>query len=377
MIFFLLFFRCLSFVLLAFKLLRPPIDAAMRPLLLELSCSSLVSTSSSLTVTSQTLPSHSTPLHRFARHRLYEPKLMQVINSFLGKISAVFGPEGSGDAQFKWPVAVSFDEKRNEIVVAECSPNNRIQVFDLNGNLLRIIGKGKGTGPDIIQFYSPSGIHVNSEKSLLLVADTRNHRVLVLRTTDGSLVRSIGSKGEGGRGKFQHPRGVAMHLVSHRIFVCDSWNNCVQVFSENGAFLFQFGSYGKAAGQLYRPCHVSIDSDAEEVYVTDLENHRVSVFSTSGEYRRQFGSEGSGDGQFKNPRGIVVHPLAKELIVADTDNHRLQVFDREGRFLRSFGSNGSGDKQFHLPYGLCAHGVSGHIAVADLVNYRVHILPWG
>src|SRR5690348_11045537 len=89
-----------------------------------------------------------------------------------------------------------------------------------------------------------------------------------------------------------------MHPVSRLIFVCDWGNHRIQVFSEDGAFQYQFGSQGSAAGQLSRPWHLAIDIDNEEIFLTELGNHRVSVFSiataTRGTFLRSFGSEGSG-----------------------------------------------------------------------------------
>lgn len=55
--------------------------------------------------------------------------------------------------------------------------NNRIQVFDLEGNYLRTIGKrGKGPG----EFNAPEGFYLDSQNQRIYVADTRNLRLQIL-----------------------------------------------------------------------------------------------------------------------------------------------------------------------------------------------------
>jgi DNA-binding beta-propeller fold protein YncE len=58
--------------------------------------------------------------------------------------------------------------------------------------------------------------------------DTENHRVQVLRFSDGACLRTIGSRGSG-NGQFESPRDVAVDL-SGRIIVTDAGNNRVQIF---------------------------------------------------------------------------------------------------------------------------------------------------
>jgi DNA-binding beta-propeller fold protein YncE len=61
------------------------------------------------------------------------------------------------------------------------------------------------------------------------------------------------------------------------------------------------------------------------MYVTDSENHRVQIFSKDGTFITKWGSEGSGDGQFSKPESITVDSLGY-IYVADTDNNNVQLF---------------------------------------------------
>jgi DNA-binding beta-propeller fold protein YncE len=61
------------------------------------------------------------------------------------------------------------------------------------------------------------------------------------------------------------------------------------------------------------------------VYVADTYNHRIQVFSSGGTYLSQWGTSGSEPGEFSFPRGVAID-AAGNVYVADTGNHRVQKF---------------------------------------------------
>ena len=81
------------------------------------------------------------------------------------------------------------------------------------------------------------------------------------------------------------------------------------------------------------PRGIALDR-AGNVYVADTGNHRVQVFSDDGAFLRKWGSMGSGDAQFSSPDGIALD-IVGNVYVADTGNDRVQVFSPTGEFLRS------------------------------------------
>jgi DNA-binding beta-propeller fold protein YncE len=89
-------------------------------------------------------------------------------------------------------------------------------------------------------------------------------------------------------------------------------------------YLTEWGSYGSGPGQFNTPYGVAIDASGN-VYVAETINHRVQVFSGSGVYLTQFGSLGSGSGQFSQPTDVAVD-VNGNIYVADHNNHRIQVF---------------------------------------------------
>ncbi len=62
---------------------------------------------------------------------------------------------------------------------------------------------------------------------LIVVVEHRNHRVQVLRYSDGAHVRTIGSQGSG-NGQFFFPQGIAVD-GDGRMVVVDTCNHRLQV----------------------------------------------------------------------------------------------------------------------------------------------------
>ena len=77
----------------------------------------------------------------------------------------------------------------------------------------------------------------------IIFADGDNHRVQVLRYSDVTHVRIIGSEGTGAV-EFQHPMGVAVDAAGHMVVV-DLDNNCVLVLRySDGAHVGTIGRRG-------------------------------------------------------------------------------------------------------------------------------------
>ena len=69
------------------------------------------------------------------------------------------------------------------------------------------------------------------------------------------------------------------------MYVSDNYNHRIQKFTTNGKFLSKFGSYGSGDGQLQYPLGLAIGPDGM-VYVCDSCNHRVVLFSEMGVFVR-------------------------------------------------------------------------------------------
>lgn len=218
------------------------------------------------------------------------------------------------------------------------------------------------------QFKLPRGLAVSPVDGHIYVADSSNHRVQVF-SASGQFVKSFGSYGESD-GEFDCLAGVAISS-SGDIIISDRYNHRIQVFDQSGRFKLKFGREGNRDGLLSYPWGVAVDQEGL-IYVCDKENHRVQVFGADGTFLRKFGGSGRRTGQMENPYFLAVSP-DNRLFVSDTHNHRIQVFDLQGRFLSSFGGQGSEDGKFKNPKGIAVDR-EGFVVVADSGNHRIQVL---
>ena len=209
-------------------------------------------------------------------------------------------------------------------------------------------------------FMNPWGLAVN-ERGDILVTDRYNNRVQVF-SSNKAFLRSFGTNGEE-QGQFNQPTGIAFY--NRKIIVVDRNNNRVQILSTQGEFLRHFGGEGSLDHQLKHPLGLSIDSDGNLI-VADQDNKLIKIFSQSGTFLRQIGREGS----FIKPFHCIQHD--NYLIVSDKFDHSVKVFDRGGKFLYRFGKKGSGNGEFNDP---CCLSVdkAGHLLVCDSGNHRIQV----
>jgi hypothetical protein len=124
---------------------------------------------------------------------------------------------------------------------------------------------------------------------------------------------SFGSGGHG-NSEFSEPRGVAVGEVggsNGNVYVVDSGNNRVEVFSSTGTYLSQFNGSAAPTGAFSSPQWIAVDNSvnpldpsAGDVYVTDNGHKAIDKFSSSGTYIGQI-IQGSGGGPFGELFGVA------------------------------------------------------------------------
>lgn len=224
----------------------------------------------------------------------------------------------------------------------------------------------KGNDRDGI-FNGPAGIRIGTDGNLYSL-DIANNRVQIFDTS-GNLIRIFGTPGTGD-GEFNSPSYIALDS-SNNIYVSDTTNQRVQKFTSTGTFLLKFGTNGNGDGGFQGPSGIAIDS-TNRIWVVDSGNFRVQVFDSSGNFQFKFGSTGSGNGQFNYPRGLFIDSNDK-VYVADDGNHRIQIFDSSGNFLNKFGTFGTGDGQLKNPKDVAVNNGNGDIYVIDSFNGRYQV----
>jgi sugar lactone lactonase YvrE len=172
----------------------------------------------------------------------------------------------------------------------------------------------------------------------LYVVQSQANRISILNP-DGSVASTLGKAGSGD-GDFQEPWSVAI-APDGSVYVADTWNHRIQKFDANGHFVTKWGYFVDNKGQkdsepsgFWGPRDVAVGPDGN-VYVSDTGNKRIQVFTPNGAFVRAIGGEGSAPGQFKEPVGLAFDSQGN-LWVADTWNQRIQKLTAQGQPLAQY-----------------------------------------
>jgi predicted membrane-bound mannosyltransferase/DNA-binding beta-propeller fold protein YncE len=286
----------------------------------------------------------------------------------------VWGSEGSGLGQLTWPRGIAVSE--DGLVYVADSQNHRIQVFDADGLLVSSWGAYGDCGVQVPlpgTFCEPWDVAVGPEGDVF-VADTWAHRVQRF-TSEGEFVTAWGAYGQFGIGEvpgpiaFYGPRSVDVG-PDGLVYVSDTGNKKVQVFTRDGEFVAEWGGFGAVPGQLDEPVGLAFNP-AGQIVIADSWNRRVQVLEPDGAPVLSWPIDGWA-GETIDDKPYVAVDAAGRVYVTDPGNYRVLVFDAEGDYLYSFGQFGFDESSFSLPTGVDI-GPDGAIYVTDSANHRVMV----
>ena len=128
-------------------------------------------------------------------------------------------------------------------------------------------------------------------------------------------------------GKRPWPNCIAH--CNHKFFVtsCNQERkqlNFIEVYGENGAFLYKFGEKGEGDGQFHSLCGLAVYG-GDMLLACDGGNHRVQLLTQEGHFVTSFGSYGSDPGKIVGPIDAVVTPNG-DVLVLELGGKRVQVW---------------------------------------------------
>lgn len=219
-----------------------------------------------------------------------------------GKLVAQWGITGTNIGQLEMPRSVAMNSKR-EIFLSEYGLVERLQKFSL-------------------------GVVLTNVTPLIWNTNLTDEQALAeTRPTPAKFLACYGQFGSA-PGEFNRAEGICVD-AQDRLYVADSCNHRVQVFTSDGKFLREFGKPGSAPGELSYPYDVKVDA-AGNVFVCEFGNSRIQVFDGAGKSIEIIGGAGAHPGQFNNPWGIALDSHGN-IYVADALNHRVQKLVRRGQ----------------------------------------------
>ncbi len=298
------------------------------------------------------------PVDPYAEGEL-TPQLSMVINES--------GFTGAGDGQLAMPRNVAVGEN-GRLYVAD-SGNNRIQVFDADGEFLHSWG---ASGSAIGEFSEPWSVAVDDE--FVYVADTWNHRVQKF-TLDGEFVAILGTAGaanpdiaEGDLGLFFGPRDIEL-LPDNQLLVSDTGNHRLQIISRDGEPLAQVGGFGAQLGQFNEPVGLATSPVDGSVFVADTWNGRLQQFTPDLFALNEWPVD-AWDSQSIDNKPYAAVDSAGNVYVTDPEGYRVLIFSADGEYLGRFGHFDTGTGGFGLPNGIAIDG-DDYVYVVDATNNRV------
>src|SRR5579884_3187935 len=220
----------------------------------------------------------------------------------------------------------------------------------------------------------PHAIYVNpydKEKYVWLVDDYR-HAIFKFTHDLKKLVLTIGTPNVMGADAthFSRPTYLAW-LPDSTMFVADGYiGTRVAKFDKDGKFLMDWGQKGtppneKRPGYMNNVHGIAVDPKTRHVFVNDRGNHRIQVFDENGKYLYEWSPGGE-------PSDIHLLYIGADrtLWAFDRGTSRMIKYDLEGHFLYSWGVWGD------FPGGFWGvHGFSvdqeGNFYVAEVDNGRV------
>ncbi len=314
--------------------------------------------------------------HNVSRHVLLAPAALFVLpgcapsgsgqfeSQLFGRVE-IIGTRGTGVGQLNKPRSVAVDLQDNLYVV---DMTGRVQKFSPEGAFLLSwqmpqtdLGKPKGMCRD--------------RAGNIVVLEPHYSRVNHFSTA-GKLAGQWGAHGTNA-GQLSLPRAVAVNSRNEMLVSEYQEAERVQTFSLDPfpsgqpRYLASLGHAGTGHGEFNRPEGLCVDAQ-DRLYVADSCNHRIEIFSSDGKFLRTYGRPGRGKGELSYPYDICVDSAGRQY-VCEFGNSRIQIFDAQDRPLEIIGGPGAEPGRFGNPWGVALDS-AGNLYVADSQNHRVQKL---
>lgn len=199
----------------------------------------------------------------------------------------------------------------------------------------------------------------------ILVGNETTQCVEVYDSTSGALLYTLGA----GPGSIPLPNDLAIDEASGRVFVTDSSNGRVAVFSLAGPLL-----YSITDRLLLQPTSVALDAAGEHLYVGNLGSEgtypytyggNVLVFTVAGQFERSI------TGDFTHPKGLTVD-AAGQLYLVDAILGQVLVLDTlTGVEITKLGIEPPYGGPHKMPFDAVFDGGNQRILVTDYLLGRI------
>ena len=236
-------------------------------------------------------------------------------NDFVKLISKsfnLFGGSGNGKGQFNQPHGICVGNiGKDETIFVVDSNNHRVQSF-LKGRYVRTYPRD---GKTILK--SPHSCTYLQKEHQLYVTDTENNRIAVF-TSDGTFIKSIAKD-------FNKPTDIKTICINNQYFLimCDTGNNRVIIMNKSGGIGLTRGDVGEIKkGKFLHPKMIAIDQKRQQIYIGEG-NKRLQKFDFELRYLRSY------DLQMGDITAIFYDQVQDVLAVSGKNNDDIQLFSQD------------------------------------------------
>lgn len=246
--------------------------------------------------------------------------------------------------------------------IASSGPG-RFVATDYQANTVYEVDAAKPDEPVALFKMRGHPLSVETDGRLLMVGNDSVGAVEIYRR-DGKKLKTFTDGGE------IQPSDIAYDNRRRLLFVADSLNKEIKVFSRGGKLVSTFGS----SAPLFDPKGLTIDARTQQVFVSDYGDPRVGVDASINifDYRGKLVKRIIG--KFSRPQGVAVD--AVNLYVVDAMLGQILVFDRATHAAKApLGSFGVNVGQLLLPLDLTRDATTGKLFVTNNRMGRVAVFP--
>lgn len=256
-----------------------------------------------------------------------------------------FGGKGSLPGQFFAPVGIAQGTDGSLYVID--SQTHRLQKFDAAGNYIAGVDIRQDTdSPE--QQSEPWGVAV-APNGNIVVADTFGWRIIEF-TSDlkptGIVFGQPPTEATPGDYDLYGPRDIAFD-ASGNMWVTDTGDNRIQVYTADGTYVRTVGSQGAGPGHFSEPVGLSIASDGT-VFVADMYNARVELLNPDGSYRSAFPVDGWG-GQEVTDKPYLAALADGRVAVGVPSLGEVRIYTRDGQLDATISDS---NEPLDHPYGI-------------------------
>ena len=279
--------------------------------------------------------------------RTFSPQVKPVVPDYKTKqLPIAYRCKRSSDkkspGELNSPSCMSIHYKSGNIYIADHS-NHRVQVFSYNGDYLFMFSE---------KMNLPRGICVFQNT---VFVTQWNSCCVNMYELEGKLMKSVGRYGNG-EAQFSCPRGIDVSDRNHNIYVCDCYNNRVQILTEELKYHSMLG-----IGMFTEPRDIKVTLD--RVLVLDVSDPCMFIFNSEHLLINRIITRGS-DKQTNDPYSFDID-RDYNIMMSDFSNHCVYVFNKEGEQIHKFGKRGQGIGEFSYPYGIVLDNTGRIIVVCE------------